>query len=85
MSFGTGIVMVGEAAGDTERSPLDLPAVPGGIYVFVEDVDAHHARAVEAGAEVTMPLHDTEYGSREYGAHDIEGHHWAFGTYRPVP
>jgi len=29
-------------------------------------------------------LHDTEYGSREYGALDPEGYFWSFGTYRPA-
>ncbi len=47
------------------------------------DVDAYYARAQAAGALIVRPLADTDYGSREYSARDIEEHLWSFGTYRP--
>jgi uncharacterized glyoxalase superfamily protein PhnB len=74
MSLGAGTIMFGQ--GD-----------PGshGIYVAVEDADAHYKRAMEAGAEITREIEDTPYGSREYSARDPEGHSWSFGTYRPDP
>ena len=53
------------------------------LYIVVADPDAHHARAVAAGAEVVRELTDTDYGSREYGVHDPEGNSWSFGTYDP--
>jgi uncharacterized glyoxalase superfamily protein PhnB len=53
------------------------------IYAAVTDADAHHDQAVAAGAKVTRELSDMDYGSREYGAEDCEGHSWAFGTYDP--
>ena len=74
LRLGPGIVMMG-AAPECEEG--------FNIYVHVEDVDAHYARAVAAGAEITRPLADTSYGSREYGARDLEGHCWYFGTYLP--
>ena len=49
----------------------------------MDDVDAHHERAVAAGAEVVMELTDQEYGSREYAIRDPGGNVWTFGTYRP--
>jgi uncharacterized glyoxalase superfamily protein PhnB len=49
----------------------------------VDDLDGHYARAKAAGAEIIMEPHDTEYGSRDYAARDIEGHQWYFGTYAP--
>lgn len=61
-------------------------ATPGqsmGIYVVVDEIDAHYARARRAGAEIVIQLGDTEYGSREYTARDFEGHLWSFGTYDP--
>jgi uncharacterized glyoxalase superfamily protein PhnB len=64
----------------------DKVAPPPGttsIYVVVEDTDAHCARAKEAGAEIVMDLHDTDYGSRDYTARDPEGNVWSFGTYQP--
>ena len=72
MSLGPGIVMFG---------PGD-PASQG-VYVAVEDADAHYERAKAAGAEIVRELEDTDYGSREYTARDPEGHVWSFGTYRP--
>jgi uncharacterized glyoxalase superfamily protein PhnB len=52
--------------------------------VIVDDPDAHHARAVAAGAEIVLELHDQDYGSRDYSARDPEGYVWHFGTYRPA-
>jgi len=63
------------------ESPFDLG--PSAVYVALEDPDAHHARAVAAGAEIVMGLTDQDYGSREYAARDTEGNVWCFGTYRP--
>lgn len=80
LRFGNGIVMFG--------SHRDEPGNPWadsdfGLYVVVDNVDAHHARALAAGAEIVKPPHDTAYGSREYHARDCEGRLWSFGTYRP--
>jgi uncharacterized glyoxalase superfamily protein PhnB len=78
LRLGNGIVMFGST------SP-EWPASGGsaGVYVVVDDPDEHCARARQAGAEITMELHDTEYGSREYAARDPEGNAWYFGTYQP--
>jgi uncharacterized glyoxalase superfamily protein PhnB len=54
------------------------------LYVVVEDPDAHHTRAREAGATIERELSDQDYGSREYTARDPEGNLWSFGTYRPA-
>jgi uncharacterized glyoxalase superfamily protein PhnB len=85
--LGTGMIMLGSAR-DDDWARLVKPASAGGavaqsIYVVVEDADAHHARAVEAGAEVVRGPEDTNYGSREYAARDLEGNVWSFGTYDP--
>ncbi len=84
LRLGEGIIMLGNAqAARGWLSPRDLPGVSQTLYVYVADVEAHHARAVAAGATITQPLYDTDYGSREYAATDLEGHQWSFGTYRP--
>lgn len=58
---------------------------PGGIslYLAVDNVDLHFARAKAAGAMITKQPFDTNYGSRDYTAVDPEGYVWNFGTYRP--
>ncbi len=54
------------------------------LYLAVADPDAHHARAVAAGAEVVMELTDQDYGSREFAVRDPEDNRWCFGTYQPA-
>jgi uncharacterized glyoxalase superfamily protein PhnB len=49
-----------------------------GMYVYVDDVDAHFERAKAAGADVQDAPADQTYGVRSYGAHDPEGHQWWF-------
>ena len=61
-------------------SPRDLPAHHAQIMCYVDDVDAHHARATGAGAVVTDP-EDQPYGDRSYRAVDPEGHRWIFSTH----
>ncbi|WP_051298300.1 MerR family transcriptional regulator [Arthrobacter castelli] len=62
-------------------SPLATDGlVTASLAVHVDDVDGHHARARDAGAEVVYPPVDQPYGYREYSAHDLEGHLWSFQT-----
>ena len=84
MRFGPGVIALGSTKDDElgMRTPRALGGVNQGTYVYVEDVEAHYNRAVDAGAEMVRPLEDTDYGSREYTARDLEGNLWAFGTYR---
>ena len=48
------------------------------LYVDVDDVDQHYARATKAGAKSSRQPQDTSYGARRYGAEDPEGHLWYF-------
>jgi uncharacterized glyoxalase superfamily protein PhnB len=61
-------------------SPLRLPALHSQIFVRVDDVDAHHARARAAGATIAAEPTDQEYGERTYRAIDPEGQRWIFGA-----
>ena len=85
LRYGASLVMIGSVRDDVMK--LKSPAAAGGatqgIYVHVDDVDAHHERAKAAGTEIIMELEDTDYGSREYIARDLEGHLWSFGNYAP--
>ena len=63
---------------------LDNPWVIDGVFVEVDDVDAHHARAVEAGATVIRELNEPGVGFRIYTAEDLEGHRWMFGQRTPT-
>jgi uncharacterized glyoxalase superfamily protein PhnB len=58
---------------------MDNPWVIDGYMVEVEDVDAHHARAAEAGATVLRaPENVDEVGIRLWSGEDLEGHRWMF-------
>lgn len=87
LRLGNGMVMLGSCAGKRELFGMGVPrefgAVTGGVYVVVEDVDAHYRRAKAAGAVIIRDIADTDYGAREYMARDPEGHIWSFGTYQP--
>jgi uncharacterized glyoxalase superfamily protein PhnB len=47
--------------------------------VWVDDVDAHHARVAAAGA-MAPPPEDKSYGVRTYIVTDPEGYQWGFMT-----
>jgi uncharacterized glyoxalase superfamily protein PhnB len=67
-------------------SPLRLDGHHAQLFVYVDDVDAHFARAREAGATIAAEPADQFYGDRTYRAIDPEGHRWVFGTHvRDVP
>jgi len=77
MAIGSGMVMMG-CPGKGYQNPKALGHVTQNVYVYVDDVEAHYARAKEAGAEILAELEDTHYGDRRYGTVDPEGHHWYF-------
>lgn len=89
LTYGEGLIMVGSAGKDPRRpvpyaSPKSLAgATTQALCVYVDDVDAHHARVTAAGARITRPLATTDYGrdywtDRGYEAEDLEGHRWFF-------
>jgi len=76
MQCGDSVFMFGSPPGC--RNPAHTGHVTVGIYVHVDDVDAHYARAVAAGARAQREPEDQPYGVRSYGALDPEGHQWWF-------
>jgi uncharacterized glyoxalase superfamily protein PhnB len=62
------------------RSPSVEDVANSGLFVYVDDVDAHYERARTAGALIDSAPVDQPYGQREYGARDLEGHRWWFAT-----
>ena len=76
MECGDGLVMMG-CPGPDYRNPKSLGAATVLLFVNVDDVDAHFARAQAAGAEIVTGLENKPYG-RTYAAKDPEGHQWHF-------
>jgi uncharacterized glyoxalase superfamily protein PhnB len=89
LTFGNGMVMLGSASRDGAWSErIVQPEDVGGREtqcpcVIVADADAHHARALAAGARIVDEPADQDYGGRAYSCRDPEGHMWWFGTYDP--
>jgi len=83
------MVMLGTASDNdyTRAARMKTPAEAGGttvgLYLIVEDVDAHAERARAAGAEIFLGPDDKDYGGRGYSARDPEGNVWSFGSYDP--
>lgn len=72
-----GLVMLGQA-GEGFSSPRTLGSFPASmVHVYVDDVEALHARAKGAGAELT-DLELSPAGDRRFTATDPEGQVWVF-------
>lgn len=90
LTYGGGMVMVGSATADkAQKFPYrKSPGQAGGantqnMMLYVDDVEAHCARARAAGATITMDLETHDYGEdhwtdRGYECRDLGGHHWWF-------
>jgi uncharacterized glyoxalase superfamily protein PhnB len=89
MGAGRGLIMLATPTADYEgpkehrthceraKAWSAVPWIVDGVLVYVEDVDAHHARAKAVGATI---LSEPEAGpaGRRYRAEDLEGHRWMF-------
>ena len=61
--------------------PKALKGSPVTIHLYVADVDAAVAKAVAAGAKVTMPIADMFWGDRYGQLEDPFGHRWSVATH----
>ena len=64
---------------EIERRVHDNPWVIDGLFVEVDDLDAHFAQAVEAGATILREPEEPGIDYLIYTAEDLEGHRWMFG------
>jgi PhnB protein len=79
VQLGNVIVMLGSPP--DYKNPKQLGAVTVGMYMYVDDVDAHYEKAKAAGADIQNPPTDQTYGDRSYGVLDPEGHQWWFAQF----
>jgi uncharacterized glyoxalase superfamily protein PhnB len=76
-ALGDDLIMMGYP-GKKYKNPKRRGHVTQNLYVNVDDVDKHFARAKKAGAKILEEPADQFYGHRRYGAEDPEGHQWYF-------
>ncbi len=62
--------------------PVDHTQLTDMPWVFVDDLEAHLARAKDKGATIVQGI--TSYGYTSYVALDIEGRSWRFAEARPT-
>ena len=94
MTVGDGMIMLATPSPDYEgprrhrqhceraKRWSTVPFIVDGVYVTVDNVDEHCARARSAGATI---LSEPEAGpaGRRYRAEDLEGHRWMFTERAP--
>lgn len=78
VEIGGGVVMIGNVGLRNRERPA---TVRSSVYVFVDDLDVHHQRAMRAGAAIVEPPADLPFGDRVYLAKDLEGHEWYFAQH----
>jgi PhnB protein len=70
------LLMLSDEYPQYNKTPETLGGISAKFLIMCADVDAAFARAVEAGAEVIMPLNNQFYGHRDGRVRDPFGHEW---------
>jgi uncharacterized glyoxalase superfamily protein PhnB len=78
LMLGDSVVMLRRLDGSSE-TPRELTHA---MYCYVDDLEAHFARAQTASAAIVEAIH--KHGDRSYIAEDLEGHRWTFAQARPT-
>src|SRR5919198_4604409 len=84
IEIGDSVVIVEEASPHmgTQAPPVEgLAGSPTFLYIYVEDVDATIALAVELGATLKRPAQNQFYGDRDGFIVDPFGHGWTIGSH----
>ncbi|GAB4584542.1 VOC family protein [Nocardia sp. IFM 10818] len=82
--IGDAVVIVEDESpylGTTAPPPGGLPGSPVFLFLYVADVDATVARAVELGATLQRPPQDQFYGDRDGYLIDPFGHGWTVASH----
>ena len=82
LEIGDSLVMLADAfPQSTTRPPSELGGTTGGVFLYVEDVDAVVKQATNAGATITMEVADQFWGDRFGSVKDPFGHSWSVATH----
>lgn len=83
---GSAVMLASEFPDAGILAPASIGGTASVLQVYVEDVDARWARALEAGAIVRAELHDAFWGDRHGSLVDPFGHRWNLARHdRDVP
>jgi PhnB protein len=81
LKFGDSQVMLSDPFPQGPYEPPRGRAATGGLYLYVEDVDAVFRRAVDAGAKAEQELQDMFWGDRWCQLTDPFGAVWELATH----
>lgn len=82
LQLGNSLIMLADEYPEMElRGPHALGGSPVTIHVYVEDVDAVFARALQAGARSLQDPQDQFYGDRSGQFEDPFGHRWNIASH----
>jgi PhnB protein len=82
LRIGNSIIMMGEEnPQQPSKSAETMGGSPVGFYLYVENVDEAFRRALDAGAEVRMPVQDMFWGDRVGTVQDPFGYSWMLATH----
>ena len=81
LKIGDSIFFLGDESPDQGAlSPQTIGGTPVSLHLYVTDVDTAFKRAVDAGAQVKMPVTDMFWGDRYGKIQDPFGHGWGIAT-----
>jgi PhnB protein len=82
MRIGDSTIMLSDAFPEMgANGPSPDVRSPVTIHLYFDDVDAAAARAIAAGATITMPVSDMFWGDRYGQLVDPFGHRWSIATH----
>jgi uncharacterized glyoxalase superfamily protein PhnB len=84
LKIGNSMIMMGDEMPGNEqcsKSAETLGHSPISMYVYVDDVDSAFQQAVDAGAQVTMPIADMFWGDRVGQVKDPFGYSWMIASH----
>jgi PhnB protein len=82
LALGNSVIMLADEHPDFGAlAPKTVGGTPVTLHVYVEDVDAVHRAAVEAGATERRAPEDQFYGDRSSQFEDPFGHHWNIASH----
>jgi PhnB protein len=72
---------IGDSPMMISESSKQMPAMPGCVYVYVDDVDATYRKALGAGATSIMEPADMFWGDRFAAVNDPTGNQWCLAVH----
>jgi len=82
LAIGDSVIFLGDEFPEGCKSPQTLGGTTTALHIYVPNVDAAIKRAVDAGAQITMPVADMFWGDRYGRIRDPFGHEWGLATHK---